>query len=149
MENQMKHVPPGAGPMFRVIGGDILTVKAAAEDTGGSFTLFETTVPPNGGPPPHIHHREDESFYVIDGEITFTVGDRTVHATPGTFLWAPRDIPHRFRNTGTTDAKMLIIVRPSGFERFIEELSRLPVDGAPDLAGMAAVAERYGLEFVT
>jgi quercetin dioxygenase-like cupin family protein len=148
MERDIKHVPAGAGPVFRVIGGDLVTVKAAAEDTGDSFTVFETTVPPQGGPPPHVHHREDESFYVLEGTLTFMVGDQTIHAGPGTFLWAPRDIPHGFRNTGATEAKMLIIIRPAGFERFIEELSRLPVDGPPDFAGMAALAGKYGLEFL-
>jgi hypothetical protein len=85
---------------------------------------------------------------VIEGTIDFTVGGQTIHATPGTFLWAPRDIPHRFRNVGAAAAKMLVIVRPAGFEQFIEELSRLPVDGLPDLAGMAALAAKYGLEFL-
>src|SRR4051794_13083003 len=63
MERDVKYLAPGEGPQFAVLGGDLLSLKAAAEDTGGAFAVFETTVPPQGGPPPHIHHREDESFY--------------------------------------------------------------------------------------
>jgi quercetin dioxygenase-like cupin family protein len=149
MERDIKYMAPGEGPVFHVLGGDVVTVKAVSADTGGSVAVFETLVPSQGGPPPHVHHREDEAFYIVEGEFEFRVGDREVRAITGSFLWAPRDIPHRFRNVGPATGKLLIVVRPAGFERFIEEFSRLPPDVPPDPKAMRAVAQKHVLEFVS
>ena len=148
MERDIKYLAPGEGTVFQVLGGDVVMVKAVSEDTGGSFSVFETLVPSQGGPPPHVHHREDEAFYVIEGQFEFRVGDRQIRATAGSYLWAPRDIPHRFRNVGETTGKLLIVIRPAGFERFIEAFSRLPPDAPPDWGRMSALAQEYGLEFL-
>jgi len=143
-----KHVPPGKGPQFSVIGGDVVTLKAIGTETEQSYTVIETVTPPDAGPPRHVHHRHDETFYIVDGELEFTAGDATVHATAGSFLIAPRGIPHQFRNVGQQAAKLLIIIRPSGFEQFIEEFAELPTDAPPDFGKMAEIAARHGIEFV-
>lgn len=148
MTDQVKHLPAGEGRTFRVIGGDVITCKAAAEDTDGSYSVFETETPPGCGPPPHVHHREDESFYVLRGEFEFVVGDEKTRAAAGSFLTAPRDIPHVFQNAGNEPGRLLVIVRPSGIEKFFEEFSRIPPDAPPDLEKMSAVAAKYGLEFL-
>jgi mannose-6-phosphate isomerase-like protein (cupin superfamily) len=118
------------------------------EDSGGTFSLFETVTPPQAGPPPHVHHREDESFYILEGQFEFTIGDRKIAAEPGTFLFAPRDLPHWFRNVGNTPGKLLITVHPAGLEHFFAEFSELPTDAPPDIAKMTAIGNKYGIEFV-
>src|SRR5438270_8161368 len=76
--------------------GWLLTFLATGEETQGQFALMEQCARKGNVPPRHIHHREDETFYVIEGEMTFSVGDQTIQATPGTMVFAPRDIPHSF-----------------------------------------------------
>ncbi len=106
-----------------IVVGDTYTQLAGGEDTGSTFALFHAVVPAGHGPPPHTHTREDESFYVLKGRITFHVGraaggfDELV-AEPGDFVFAPRDVPHRFHNSTDTPAEMLIQVVPAGIERY-------------------------------
>src|SRR5436309_2281648 len=76
---------------------NLMTVKAGGDNTGNAFTLIESLAPAGFGPPPHVHHAEDEAFYVLEGEATITCGDRTWSATPGSFAFLPRDIPHSFK----------------------------------------------------
>src|SRR5436305_14365092 len=71
-----------------------MTVKATAETTGGAFGLVETQIAPGFSPPLHVHHREDEAFYVLEGEVTMRCGERSFRATAGSFAWLPRDVPH-------------------------------------------------------
>ena len=59
--------------------GDVYRFLATSEETNGKYTLWEAIVPPGGGPPPHVHSREEEGFYVLEGEITFTQGGAAVH----------------------------------------------------------------------
>lgn len=85
------HVPPGEGRSFWLLG-ELYTAKAVGEGTDGEFAFVEAITPPQAGPPPHIHHREDETFWVLEGK--FMVGDRTVRAPAGSFVHAPKGIPH-------------------------------------------------------
>ena len=148
MSAALKHLRPGEGPTCTVLGTDIVCCKAASSDTGGAYSLLETIVPPGGGPPPHVHHREDEAFYVLEGQFEFQVANQTIQAGPGSFLIAPRDIPHSFRNSGSTPGKLLITVQPAGFENFIAELGQIPMTDPPDWPRLSAVANKYGLEFL-
>ena len=145
----LKHVASGTGTTYNVIGGDQITIKAESSDTGGAFTVLETVTPPQAGPPPHLHKFEDESFYVLDGEFEFQIGDTVIAARTGSFVMAPRGVPHRFQNVGTTPGKLLVICQPGGFERFVIDFAALPPDEPPDYPQMSAIAERYGIEFVT
>lgn len=136
--------------------GCLFTVLADSEETGGQFGLIESLSPKGVEPPRHIHRREDESFYVLEGEITFYVGDETYKATPGTFVSAPRGVPHSY--TFETDViRMLVLVAPGGFEEFFRppdfakparELTIPPPEGPPDVARMVASLEEYGVEVV-
>jgi quercetin dioxygenase-like cupin family protein len=139
---------PADCPTYRVLGGDVITIRATGETTGGAFTLLETTVPPGGGPPPHVHTREDESFYVVEGEFEFRTPGDTRRIGPGAFVFAPRNVPHAFRNVGAAPGKLIVFVQPAGFERFLAEFATLPPDAPPDFARMAAIAARHGLQFV-
>src|SRR5215204_2554048 len=106
---------PGEGPTVAVVG-DVYRFPATGEDTNGKYALWEALVPPGGGPPPHAHSREEEGFYVLEGEITFTVNGEKVVAPAGTFANMPVGTPHSFHNESDRPAKMLLWVAPAGLE---------------------------------
>jgi quercetin dioxygenase-like cupin family protein len=81
--------------------GMLVTFKAVSEETGGEYSLYELTVPPQLGALPHIHHAETEAFYVLEGEVEFLKGERTVSARVGEFVFIPRGVVHGFKNVGT------------------------------------------------
>ena len=129
------HHTPGSGKTYSAVG-DKYVMLATGEQTGGAYCLAEATVPPGGGPPPHYHTGEEEAFYVLEGEITFTVENRTVIGTPGTFVQIPRGTPHAFKNQSGASARMLIQCSPAGFEKFMAEFAtELP---SPDAAPLPA-----------
>jgi mannose-6-phosphate isomerase-like protein (cupin superfamily) len=78
--------------------GDVYRFLATGEETNGKYAMWEAIVPPGGGPPPHVHSREEEGFYILEGEITFTVGDERVVAKAGMFANMPVGTPHSFKN---------------------------------------------------
>lgn len=135
------HHTPGSGKTYSAVG-DKYVMLATGEQTGGAYCLVEATVPPGGGPPPHYHTREEESFYVLEGEITFTVDGKTVIGTPGTFVQIPRGTPHAFKNQSSAPARMLVHCAPAGFERFMAAFAvELPSPDAPPLPPSPAEIE--------
>jgi len=112
---------PAEGRTVAVVG-DVYCFLATGEDTNGKYTAWEAVVPPGGGPPPHVHSREEEGFYVLEGEITFTVDGEKVVATAGTFANMPVGTPHSFKNESDRPAKMLISVAPAGLEQMFFEV---------------------------
>jgi quercetin dioxygenase-like cupin family protein len=143
----------GEGRAFWFVG-DLYTTLASGEDTGGAYALIHAVVPPQGGPPLHRHSREDEAFYVLEGDLAFEVDGRPLVAGPGAWVTLPRGTLHAFKNRGPTAAKMLIVVTPSGLERYFAEVGREATDPAPgpgpvtpaDIERLLAVAPKYGLE---
>ena len=89
--------------------GSLMRIKARAADTGGAFGLVEGSFPEGFGPPLHVHHREDEGFYVLEGEIRFRQGDDEFVAGRGTLVWGPRGVPHAFK-VQPGGARALVIV---------------------------------------
>ena len=102
--------------------GQLATIKATAADTAGAYTLVEIAVGPGYETPLHVHHREDESFWMLEGHATFQVGEESVEAPVGTYLFGPRDVPHRWI-AGPEGARMLYLFTPGGFEELIEAMS--------------------------
>ena len=152
---QLIHTQPGEGPAFSAVG-DVYRILATGDQTCGVYALCEARVLPGGGPPPHIHHREDESFFVLEGEIAFQLAGKTVVAKAGAFIQGPRGIPHAFKNESSAPARMLIHVSPPGFEQFLAEFAT-PVpsfDSPPtpvtpaDIQKLLAVAPAYGIEIL-
>jgi mannose-6-phosphate isomerase-like protein (cupin superfamily) len=143
-------VPPGAGrPLGRPDTAASGTLKASSEETGGAVTVFESTRPAGdtGGPQAHLHRDADEMFYVLEGEYRFQLGDRVVDAPRGTFVFIPRGTPHAFRNKGAETGRMLTVVMPGGFERFLEARAALPPGGlTPEVN--AALSREHGMEVV-
>ena len=134
--------------------GDVYRFLATGEDTNGRYALLEAVVPPGGGPPPHVHSREEEGFYVLEGEITFTVNGEKVVATAGTFANMPVGTPHSFKNESGQPAKMLILVAPAGLEQMFFEVGVPLAAGATtallpakdEIEKLIAIAPRYGVE---
>jgi quercetin dioxygenase-like cupin family protein len=109
------HVPAGEGPTTW-FSADTYTIKASGESTSGSLGLVEATVPPGGGPVAHAHTRSDEAFYLLSGELEILDGARTFVARTGDFVFIPRGVRHRFKNTGVHGARMLFMFTPGGEE---------------------------------
>jgi quercetin dioxygenase-like cupin family protein len=133
-------------------------VKATAPATAGQMTILEITEPPDSAAPLHVHHGEDEAFWILDGSATFEVGDQTIEARAGDYLFGPRDVPHRY-TTGPDGCRMLFILTPGGFEDLLRELSRpadsrtLPPDSGPsrsdeDLQRLTAAIQAHGCELL-
>ncbi len=130
-----------------------MVVKADGQATSGAFTFLECAAPEGFAPPRHVHHRDDECFYVLEGEISVYCGDESWVVNQGGFVFLPRAVPHAFIVT-KGPAKLLTITSPSGFEQFVDELGRptdhdgLPVPAAPDVATVTEVSNRHGYEIV-
>lgn len=152
-EPTRKHV--WEGRTISVVG-DVYRFLVTAQETGGTYAQFEATVPPGGGPPLHIHSREEEGFFVIEGEVTFQINDETIVAGPGMFANVPRGVKHGFRNESDTPARMLITLAPAGLEEMffavghpLEEGSTIPVPPTlEDIQKLIEIAPNYGIEIL-
>jgi quercetin dioxygenase-like cupin family protein len=109
---------PAADGSTKWVSGDEYTIKASAEQTNGSLGFVTATVPPGNGPIAHIHLRDDEAFYLLDGQLEFLDGDSTFVASAGDFVFVPRGVRHRFKNVTTEPARMAFLFTPGGQERF-------------------------------
>ena len=148
----VKYQPKPVRHYFDVALGSILL---SGEDTGGAFCLLDMRVAPGKGVPRHTHTREDESLFVLSGELEATVGDEIFTLTPGETLIAPRNIPHQLRNSGNVPNHYLIMFSPSGFEAFLTATSVPAADDAlaptdpPAIAveNVFELAADYGIQF--
>jgi len=135
--------------------GMLAEIKATAADTSGRLALVEVTCGPGYSAPLHVHHREDEAFWVLDGQVTFEVGGRRIEASAGDYLFGPRDIPHRF-DVGDEGCRMLFILTPGGLEDLRRATSepagsrRLPPppEQTPDFENFKHVVAQYGCELL-
>ena len=131
----------------------LAVIKATAADTGGQMTIVEITNPPGFAGPLHVHHWEDEVFWVLAGDVTIQIGDTTIAAHAGDYVFGPRDIPHRY-TVGDAGARLLFLLTPGGFEGFVLATSEParsrtlppPATEPPDLERIAAIAKQYGNE---
>jgi quercetin dioxygenase-like cupin family protein len=155
MSNKPTFNTPPRGRAVAVVG-DVYRFLATGHETNGRYALWEALVPPGGGPPPHVHSREEEGFYVLDGEITFTVNGERVVAKAGTFANMAVGTPHGFKNESDRPARMLISVAPAGLEEMFFEVGVPLAEGAtsappptPDeIEKLLAVAPNYGIEIL-
>ncbi len=136
---------------------DLVDPLVTAAQTDGRYSMWELLGPPGDEVPLHVHRHEDEAFFVLEGELTVWMGDRTATLRPGDFALLPRDVPHCYKVTSSESARWLGITSPSGFERFVEAVSvpaaerRLPDPIAPDPAALeraAQLAAEVGVEFL-
>jgi quercetin dioxygenase-like cupin family protein len=138
--------------------GALAEIKATAADTGGQMTIVEVTEHPGAEAPLHVHHRDDEGFWILEGEVTFEVGDETIEARGGDYVFGPRHIPHRF-TVGNRGCRMLFILVPGGIEDVIRATSEpapsrtlpAPSDEAPtaeEVEGVKAIVREHGYELL-
>ena len=147
------HVPATGGRSFWLTT-DLHTFKAVGEDTGGAFALSELTARPEFGPPPHIHHREDESYYIMEGEFEFMDDGRAFTASAGSFVHLLKGRLHTHRATGDAPARALVLMTPAGVEKFIQEAGEPATDTSsvppppemPELQRIVEIAQGYGIE---
>jgi len=133
----------------------LAVIKATAADTGGQLTIVEITEPPGAEAPLHVHHREDEGFWLLEGDVTFEVGGATIEAHAGDYLFGPRDIPHRY-TVGSAGCRMLFLITPGGFEDMVIAMSEPagsrtlppPSEEEPDWERVAAIAKAHGNELL-
>ena len=132
----------GPGEGRPIPGREEVVLKATGADTGGAVAFLEATTAPGDGPAPHIHHESDELFYVLEGQMRFRVGERTVEAPAGTFQFVPRGTVHAARNVGSEPARLLAAYVPAGPEREMEAFAQVPPEEHDRLA------RESGSEFV-
>lgn len=146
---------PGEGRTVAIVG-DAYRFLAVGAETDGKYAFFDAIVPPGGGPPPHVHSREEEGFYVLDGEIAFYVDGERVIARAGTFASMPIGTPHSFRNESDRPARMLILVAPAGLEKMFLEVGTVLADGATtapppkseEIEKLLRIAPKYGIQIL-
>jgi mannose-6-phosphate isomerase-like protein (cupin superfamily) len=154
VEMSVTHVPPGEGRSLWVLG-ELVTCKTPSEQTGGAYSLFEVTTQPGGRVLPHVQHREDEAFYVLEGEYEFLIEGHTIRASANYLLYVPKGTLHTHKNVGERMGRMLISQTPGGlYERFFEEVGQAVDEVAGTLfledqlhvGRIVKVAAEYGIE---
>jgi quercetin dioxygenase-like cupin family protein len=135
--------------------GTLVSVKAASETTDGRVMVTENVGGRGAGSPLHVHHREDEWFYVLEGELTLWVGGRVIAAPAGSFVYAPRDIPHTF-TVSSEEARFLLVTEPAGLEGMLRALGEPagsltippPPSAPPDMERIMQVCAEHGIEIL-
>jgi len=136
--------------------GFLATIKASADRTAGRVGVIHHLGPQHAGSPLHTHHRENEWFYILDGELTVWIGGEVIRAPAGSFVFGPQGIPHTFAVSSPQGASFLLVTEPGGFEAFMRTAAQpapsltLPPPPAspPDPAQLAALAAEYGIEII-
>ncbi len=126
-------------------GASTVTMKATAETTGGAFSMSEGTFPAGmSGPPPHSHHHTTDTFYVLQGTLHLTVGDRDIDAPAGSYILVPPGVVHTFANTSDAPVRFLNLNSPGGWEHYLHDLSEAMRAGTmPGSAEFAQIVAKY------
>lgn len=136
--------------------GELAIIHVDGKQTQGLFAMVELYATKEGEVPWHVHHREDEGFYLLEGEMTLYIGATERKMKPGDFVLAPKDTPHRYSVDSEEYARVLMTFSPPGFEEFVRATSEPAKDLTPlkpstdaiDFEKVAAIALTYGAEFV-
>jgi mannose-6-phosphate isomerase-like protein (cupin superfamily) len=140
--------PPGDGERVAGPWGRSYLVKARTSDTAGAYSLVEIIVPAGSPWSTHHIHSPAEAWYVIDGQLTFRLGDAIFDAKAGSFVLAPGDLPHSMVNSGSTAARYLVFFSPPGLEQWYVDFAALieaARSGEPSREEVDALAARYGI----
>lgn len=135
--------------------GMLAEIKATAADTGGQFSLVEVKCGPGYQAVRHVHHREDEAFWVLEGDVTLDIGGDVIAARAGDYAFGPRDVPHSF-SVGALGCRMLFLLTPGGFEDLVLATSEPagdrvvppPATEPPDFARINEITAPYGGEIL-
>ena len=140
--NDTKLVLPNQGDKT-IITGFNATYKTHKGQTGDLLDYFVLEVPAGKGAPLHIHHKNDETLHVIEGEFTFQIDETISKASPGTFIYIPRGVAHKFTNVGSTQGKLVGTFTPSGTFDFFDKLTKVPEN---DFEEIQEYSKKYGHE---
>lgn len=144
MAKQSVVMKRGEGEEMRVLGCG-LKYLCTADKTGRAWSLMETVLPQNAGPPLH-DHPWDEAYYVVEGEVRFTLGNREDVFKTGDFIYAPAGTPHAFQGISAQPARVLVFDAPAHAEGFFRELER-EVKRPEDFAKVPAIGDRHQVRF--
>jgi quercetin dioxygenase-like cupin family protein len=146
MSNKFVYLRANTGESYWVMG-DLFTYLVTGAESGGSYFTLLANVQPNAGPPPHVHHLEEEQFYVLEGELAFSVGDRTFQVKTGDFVHIPRGTVHSFKNAGTP-SRLLVTFSPASIEGFFREVGEPVKDRfeSPPLVTEETIARLLAIE---
>lgn len=147
MQQEAIVLSPGAGEPLSFVGISTV-IKVTSEQSGGAYSLIESTVSPRfQGFQPHVHRRMTEAFYVLEGALSFRLGAQTITATPGSFVLIPPGMVHTYHNPSDAPARYLLIMSPGGFEHYLIELAEMirsePAWPPADPSKLQALAEKY------
>lgn len=127
-----------------------IAILATGAATNGAVGAVEVTTPRGSAPPLHIHHREDEAFYVLEGEYRIWVGSDEIAGVPGTWVFGPRDVPHGYE-VQSERGRHLSLTLPAGFEAFFEDVADIATpstDPRSVMQRLAQTASKYGVELL-
>jgi quercetin dioxygenase-like cupin family protein len=144
MASAIFEAPQGGMVVVNPLGGDAV-FKVRGGESDGRMTVFETVVRPGEGPPLHIHANEEETLYVLAGEVRFKLGDEIRTGGAGAFAFIPRGAPHTWQAVGDVPVRMLIHFSPAGMERFFEEFAESKTPGTD---AFASIGGRTGMAVV-
>ena len=133
---------PGEGREI-ALAGEPLVFLVTGQDTRHT-SMFDWTLPAGFSTGLHVHRVQEETFYVLEGECQWQIGEQQVRATPGTYVFIPPGVPHNIGNASDKPARMIMTVSPPGHEHYFEELAKLAASGSrPDANAIAALRSRY------
>lgn len=133
---------PGQGKEV-VFSGHPMAFLVTGDDTRHT-SMFDWTIPPRFSTGLHVHRIQEETFYVLEGECEWQVGDQRVRATPGTYLFVPPGVPHNIANVADKPARVLMTVSPPGHEHYFEALAELVArQSPPDPKLVSDLRRRY------
>jgi mannose-6-phosphate isomerase-like protein (cupin superfamily) len=141
--------PATAGDEVIDLGISTVIVRVPGEATGGAYAILEYIGGPGAGAGLHVHHRELEAFFILDGAMTFHLGDERTRATPGTWVAIPPETVHAFVNAEAEPVRTVILLRPAGLEGFFRDMATLLRQSptGPDGAAVIALGKKYGVDF--
>lgn len=139
-------VKAGEGNTLNVLGMP-LRFLCDAKDTAGAWSLMEEEIPLGHGPPPH-RHDWDEAYYVIEGALDFEIDGKSVRVGVGEFAYLPRNTVHGFKGASPSCTRVLIFAVPAHSSAFFYDVNREVRVLPDDLAKVAAIGRRHGIEFM-
>jgi mannose-6-phosphate isomerase-like protein (cupin superfamily) len=136
--------------------GDLVTVQVSGEETSGRFCVVEFLQPPGEWTPLHVHRDADQTQYVLEGELTVYLPDRSLILGPGECVNTPMNVPHTEHVSSAGPARVLDVNVPAGFDEFIVKAGEPAVEltlpsadsPAPALERLAAIAAEHRIELL-
>src|SRR5215469_16563107 len=139
-------VKPEQAAPIKAFGLDV-RVLLTTEASGGAISVLMADHKPGEGPPDHVHFSQEEMFFVVEGTYELTVGDQTSTAGPGTIVFIPRSVVHRFKNVGNKMARMLDWSLPGGQDHYFKAISELAVGGGFTGEKAMEISKRFDTNF--